>query len=239
MTDVPVLIEIVNKLATPGIAAVSALYVLRQYHRSVAWKKSDLAANMVSRLETDEELAFACRALDWGIGPLIVPERYRPLLKAASSDPDSVVAHDTWSMYVALRPRLTEETLNDPRGLIYRYCFDKLLAHLDDANRLLKGRQVCKIELNGLQYWIKKLADYRYRPNDKAGRKVRGVDVFQPFIAAYGYGGVVALGRKFGIEEWSTYESYVGNEWIEPAQLLHNPAEPVPTAGIPGEDAER
>jgi hypothetical protein len=53
------------ELATPGIAGVSALYVLRQYHRSVAWRKSHLAAGIVSRLERDEELTFTCR-LNWG-----------------------------------------------------------------------------------------------------------------------------------------------------------------------------
>jgi hypothetical protein len=40
--------------------------------------KGDLAAALMQKLESDEELAFACQALDWGTGPIMVPERYGP-----------------------------------------------------------------------------------------------------------------------------------------------------------------
>jgi len=226
MTDVPVWVEVVNKLATPAIAGVSAAYVYLQYRRSLAWKRNDLAAEIVNRVEGDEELAFACRALDWGTGPLVVPARHRPLLR--KSEDSAVVGHDTWSMYVAMRPGLSEETLRDPRGLIYRYCFDKLLSHIDHTHRLLQQGQVRLEDVHGLRYWICKLAKYSYRPTDKAGRKVRGIDVFQPFIAAYGHGGVVALGRKFAIENWSAYEDFRASKWDEQAQLLENLSDNLP-----------
>jgi hypothetical protein len=224
MAELPQWIEIVNKLATPAIAGVSALYVYLQYRRSVWLKKKDLGAYVSARLENDEELAFACHALDWGVGPLIVPVQYRPLLchrdrETHSSDINPVVEHDTWSLYLALRPRFHRETLNDPRGLIYRYCFDKLLAHIDDTHRLLQQGQLFRKDLDGFERWIRRLAEYPYLPKDRSGNLVRPKDVFQPFIARFEYFGVVSLGRKLGIEEWSTVDDYRAKAWTEPAVL--------------------
>ena len=54
------------------IAAFGALYVYRQYRRAQEWRKGDLAAALMERLESDEELAFACQALDRGTGPILV-----------------------------------------------------------------------------------------------------------------------------------------------------------------------
>ncbi len=59
-------VEIVSKLATPGIAAVSAFYVYLQYRRTKRWKATDLAATFLDKLNTDQALALACQALDWG-----------------------------------------------------------------------------------------------------------------------------------------------------------------------------
>jgi hypothetical protein len=224
MAELPQWIEIVNKLATPAIAGVSALYIYLQYRRSVWLKKKDLGANVLSRLENDEELAFACRALDWGIGPLIVPVQYRPLLcprdrETSSADINPVVEHNTWSLYLALRPRLHRETLNDPRGLIYRYCFDKLFAHIDDTHRLLRQGQLLLEDLHGLEYWVKRMSEYRHLPKDRSGNPVRPNDFFQPFIAQYGYFGVASLGRELGVEDWSTVDECRAKTWIETAVL--------------------
>jgi Zn-dependent protease with chaperone function len=76
--------DTISKLG-PLVAAVSALiaafgaaYVYFQYRRAQEWRKGDLAASLMERLVSDPELAFACQALDWGTGPIMVPERYRP-----------------------------------------------------------------------------------------------------------------------------------------------------------------
>ncbi len=67
-------IEIVSKLAPSLIAAISATYVYLQYKRAQRWKASDLAAALMERITTDQTLALACQALDWGVGPLIIPD---------------------------------------------------------------------------------------------------------------------------------------------------------------------
>ena len=82
---VPTWVEIVSKLATPGIGAISAFYVFLQYKRAQRWKATDLAATLLERLHTDQALALACQALDWGVGPLIIPDQYRPLFRSGVS----------------------------------------------------------------------------------------------------------------------------------------------------------
>jgi hypothetical protein len=187
-------VDIVNKLGTMAIAGIGAVYAYWQYRQAQIWKRSDLAATLVAQFDADEELAFACRALDWGIGPLIVPARYQPLQIDVDESQRAIMQHDTAIMYDAMRPNLQESTLKDPRGLIYRYCFDKLLSHLDHINQLVERRQLDINDLDATRYWLERLARYEYPPHghDTA-------DVFQPFIKAVGYTGVAALGRKLGV----------------------------------------
>ena len=124
--------DVISKMG-PLVAAVSALiaafgatYIYRQYRREQEWRKGDLAAALMERLESDPELAFACQALDWGLGPILVPERYRPLMKKFGMVHEEVLDHDTIVMATALEPRLNQATLESAQGLIYRHCFIKL-----------------------------------------------------------------------------------------------------------------
>src|SRR5882757_7722820 len=89
LTMVPAWVEVVAKLAVPILAFVGAVYTALQYERAKRWRAGDLATTLMTQLETDDELAFVCRVLDWGVGPLIVPERYRPLLEDIPEDKKS------------------------------------------------------------------------------------------------------------------------------------------------------
>lgn len=233
--------ELINKVATPVIAGVSAFYVYLQYRRSLWLNKKERAADVLAALENDDVLAFACRALDWGVGPLIVPERYRPLLcyrdqKIGPIDANPIIQHDTWAMYLALRPRLNPATLNEPRGLIYRYCFDKFLTHIDGAHRLLMQGQLLLEDLEGFKYWISRLSEYQYRPQDRLGRPVRRQDVFQPFIAEFDYIGVRLLGKKLGIKDWVTVDDYRAKRWTEAAALTDEDTSTILTLAERGSD---
>src|SRR3712207_6526779 len=48
--------------------------------KSVQWKRAELASSYLKDLKVNQELVFACRALDWKGGLLVVPEQLRPLL---------------------------------------------------------------------------------------------------------------------------------------------------------------
>lgn len=180
------------------------LYIYIQYRQSQVWKKNDRAADIILKLEKDEELVFACQALDFGKAPLIVPTRYRPLLRMQESENEAVIKHDTRIMQVAMEPDLLEATLSDPRGMIYRYCFDKLFSLLDDTGRLLNNGQLLLADLHDLKYWISRIAKYEYPPDG-----VQGAAIFQPFLAEYEYLGVVELGRKLDVSNWSVFEACI------------------------------
>ncbi len=158
---VPTWVEIVNKLAMPGIAAISAFYVFLQYRRAQRWKATDLAAAVLERLNTDQALALACQALDWGVGPLIIPDQYRPLFPSdVSGEAPGVMDHDPNVLSLAVQPRLNEPTLCDPRGLVYRYCFIKLFTYLDNMFRLLADGQLRKGDIDDVKYWLERLRNY-------------------------------------------------------------------------------
>jgi hypothetical protein len=187
--------DIINKLAVPTIAGVSAYYVYSQYVRTARWKAGDLAATLVAQLDTDEELALACRALDWGVGPLVVPARYRPLVESTRP---GIMDHDPRLLAVAMRPLLRPEVLEDQRGLVYRYAFDRMFTFLQNVNRLLEQGQLLLEDLHALRYWLARIAKYPYLKPGKL--------VFQPFLHAAEYEDVMKLGRKLGVEGWITAE---------------------------------
>jgi hypothetical protein len=196
---VPTWVEIVNNLATPGIAAVSAFYVFLQYRRAQRWKANDLAATLLEKLNTDQALALACQALDWGVGPLIIPDQYRPLFRSdVSGEAPGVMEHDPEVLSLAVQPMLNEPTLRDPRGLVYRYCFIRLFTYLDNMFKLLSDGQLREEDIGDIKYWLEMLRDYKYAPATKGG-----TDVFQPALRKWEYGNVVLFAQQLKVGPWS------------------------------------
>jgi hypothetical protein len=187
--QVPVGVEVVNKLGTPVIAAVSAFYVWLQYRRARRWKATDLAASLVGTLKTDAALSLACQALDWGVGPLLIPEQFRPFFpREESGEYPGVMRHDPSILALAVEPQLNAATLDEPRGLVYRHCFVRLFDHLENIAALLEDGQLRKEDLGDLKYWLTKLHDYPYAPDIG-----RGMDVFRPALEDWGYVGIAQL----------------------------------------------
>ncbi|WP_285578149.1 hypothetical protein [Geothrix limicola] len=196
--QIPEWVEIANKLATPAIGAVSAFYVFLQYRRTQKWKSKDLAATLVEKLSIDQSLSLACQALDWGVGPLIIPEEYRELFRSEGlSYLPGVMQHDPMVLCVAVKPRLDPSTLKDPRGLVYRNCFIKLFDHLETISKLLDNGQIELSDLQGLDYWLNSIRDYIYSPDGINSKRV-----FGPTIISWGYSGVFELAKKRGIVNW-------------------------------------
>jgi hypothetical protein len=205
--QVSVWVEVLSKLALPSIALVGAFYTARQYQRAKRWRAGDLAVTLITQLETDDELAFACRAIDWGVGPLVVPGRYRALLEQIPEgkknptpmERGEVIQQNPELMARALRVRLAIDPEAEAPGLVYRYCFDKLFAHLANVHRLLKTDQVKLEDLEGLKYWLERIAAYEYPPP-----RIEKHQVFQPFLEyeLFGYRGVIDLGERLGVSGW-------------------------------------
>lgn len=193
--DAPIWAESLNRLATPLIAAVSVFYAYLQYRRAQRWKATDLAASLIGKLESEPALSLACHALDWGVGPLLIPERYQPLFpRDASGEYPGVMPHDTNVLVLALKPKLNEATLRDPRGLVYRHCFIKFFNYLDNIFNLLKGGQLRKEDMADLKYWLEMIHNYPYAP-----ASVQGTEVFQPVLKYWGYTNVTLLAKEFNV----------------------------------------
>jgi len=188
--------------ASALVAAFGALYVYREYRRTQDWRKGDLAAALMQKLESDEELAFACQALDWGTGPIMVPARYRPMMKRFKMPDEAVLDHSPHVMAQALEPMLNPDTLQSAQGLIYRHCFIKLFNHLENISRLAASNQVTIDGLDGLDYWLRRIARYEYAA---AGRQN---EIFQPALAVFGYHKIPELGQRLGVTEWSVHDGY-------------------------------
>lgn len=187
--SVPDWLEVIIGLATPFIAGVSALYVCLEYRRSKRWKAGELAMALVGELDRDPTLALACQSLDWGVGPLLIPERYRAFFPPdAAGELPKLMQHDTRIMATALEPSLRQQTLSDPRGLVYRHCFVRLFEHLENIGRLLRNGQLDETDLRSLHYWLENIHAYPYAPHGVAGDKV-----FLPALKAWQYRQVTPL----------------------------------------------
>lgn len=205
--ELPIWVEIVNKLATPGIAAVSAFYVYLQYRRSQKWKAADLAQTLLQKLDSDQALALACQALDWGVGPLIIPDQYRPLFHSGEQDKTpAVMQHDPKVMCVAVEPYLDKSTLLDPRGLVYRYCFIKLFSYFDNMYKLVLTGQLFVEDISEVRFWLQRIQNYIYAPPGREGHSI-----FQPTLYAWEYNNVVSLGELLNVTGWSPEVSVEGN----------------------------
>lgn len=199
-TEVPLWAEMLNKLVTPVIAGVSAFYVWLQYQRARRWKATDLAATLVGKLETDPSLSLSCHALDWGVGPLLIPEQYRAFFpRDASGEYPGVMQHDPAVLARAVEPELNAVTLAEPRGLVYRHCFVKLFDHLESISTLLESGQLRREDLGDLRYWLEMLHEYPYAPGTPNGRQM-----FRPALKAWRYVGIAELARTLEIKGWAT-----------------------------------
>jgi hypothetical protein len=197
-----------SKLAVPVIAFAGAIYTALQFRRAKRWRAGDLAAKLSSDLTTDDELALACQAIDWAVGPLVVPLRYRAIMMGIPKDVKhptplelgEIAEHDTRIMALALEVRLSTIYLEYPLYLVYRYCFDKLFSHLSNINRLVESGQIVVKDLAAFSYWLRRLAEYEYPPDG-----VTGLQMFQRFLSysGFGYSGVIELGKKLKVTGWS------------------------------------
>jgi hypothetical protein len=179
----------VGGLATAG----GLVYTAWQLHYSridqsdnEAWRRQEFARSLVDRLSSDEELAFCTRALDWGVGPLIIPQKYRVLFgqeKEEGGNADkTIIDHDPAIMANALKPHL-DLGWKAPQALTYRYCFDAFFWYLEGIAYQVRVRNVSKEQLVGLDYYldlVRKPPYFSWTRKDGWARHP-----FRPFIKKY------------------------------------------------------
>lgn len=142
--------------------------------RNEDWRRSDVARALMLRLSSDDELAFCARALDWGVGPLLIPAKYLPLFPADQR----IMEHQPGLMAKALSINLPEGW-RLPEALAYRYSFDSFFSFLDDLRSYIEGGLIPREQFIGIDYYLKLLRSPPYLP--------RGADtrVFLNFIERF------------------------------------------------------
>jgi hypothetical protein len=159
--------------------------------KAVCWKRAELANTYLKDFNSNAELVFASRCLDWNGGKLILPET----LQAYMSDGQKFIVHDRQVFAFALRPGLKiHEMDDDPRIQIYRTSMDSFLSWLSLVASALERKLFLVEDMQDVGYWV---------------AKIKSEVVLHPFIIAYGYQDnmekLIALYRSKN----STYKNWV------------------------------
>ena len=137
--------------------------------KAVCWKRAELANSYLRDFDSNPELVFAGRCLDWNGGRLVLPENLRPYMP----DNAQIIQHDRQVFANALRPDLRIDELDeDPRIQVYRTSMDSFLSWLSLVASALDRKLFTAADMEEIGYWVAKLQ------SDPAVIK---------FVIAYGY----------------------------------------------------
>ena len=165
------------------VAAVAGAAGLFQYFRAESQKRAEFAVTQVQNLTSNETLAFCCRAVDWGVGPLIIPEKYRVLFPVGSRE---LINHDWRLMASALRPSLSDPDFSGDRSaqyLLYRYAFDEYFSYLDSIAMYRNYRIISDSDLSSVNDYVRQMRRPLYWLNQIDGLSAE--QVFGDFAEAF------------------------------------------------------
>jgi hypothetical protein len=173
--------ELKDKLTCIGLvfALIGGCVALFNAWKAVLWKRAELASGFLKQLTSDESLVFACRAMDWKAGRLVVPENLTALLH----DDARFIVHEPDVLKTAMRSNLySDEMEADARIQLYRTTMDDLLSWLSIVSTALERGLFTAYDAPEIGYWVRKIRsegyiegfidDYGYGPSQKALRKV-------------------------------------------------------------------
>ena len=157
-------------IAMVGLFAtlVGAAVALFNSWKTVCWKRAELANSYIKEFNSNDEMVFAGRCLDWEGGRLFLPEKLRAYLP----DNAQFIQHDKRVMAKALSPNLTLEGDNDPRIQIYRTSMDSFLSWLSLVASGLNRKLFLVADIEEVGYWVS---------------KIQSEPIVHGFIHAYGY----------------------------------------------------
>lgn len=137
--------------------------------KAVCWKRAELANSYLRDFDSNPELVFAGRCLDWNGGRLVLPEN----LRAYMPDNTPAIQHDRSVFVDALRPDLRiDEMDKDPRTQIYRTSVDSFLSWLSLVASALDRKLFKATDIQEVGYWV---------------AKIQSDPALANFIVAYGY----------------------------------------------------
>lgn len=151
------------------IGLVGGGVALFNSRKAVTWKRTELANSYLRDFDSNPELVFAGRCLDWNGGKLVLPENLRAYMPGNAQ----TIQHDRSVFANALRPDLSiAEIDDDPRTQIYRTSIDSFLSWLSLVASALDRKLFTAEDMGEVGYWV---------------AKIESDPVLIGFIVAYGY----------------------------------------------------
>ncbi|MER9877956.1 MULTISPECIES: hypothetical protein [unclassified Mesorhizobium] len=144
------------------------------------WRRTEFARGLVDQLSSNDELAFCTRSLEWGVGPLIIPEKHRVLFKPRRS----TFEHDQSKMSAALKADL-DVSWNAPEALTYRYCFDAFFSYIEKIRHHLHVKNVQEDQLVGLGYYLQLIREPPYLDWETAHPFLPFLDRYYPGLSGF------------------------------------------------------
>jgi len=149
----------------------------REHAENERWRRTEFSRSLIGHLSTDDELAFCARALDWGVGPLIIPQKHRALFPKDQAK----FIHDWPTLQAAVGAGL-HAGWDEPEALTYRYSFDAFFAYLESIQYYVRAERATPEQLVGLDYYLELLRKPIYAAGPAPGS---ASEVFRPFVARY------------------------------------------------------
>jgi len=137
--------------------------------KAVQWKRAELANGYLKELGSNQELVFACRAMDWNGGLLVVPDNLLPLVDGGAK----TISHEAAALKLAMKTGLTLNELKaDFRMQIYRTAIDTLLTWLNLIASALDRNLFEARDIDEVGFWV---------------HRIEQMGVFEAFIDVFGY----------------------------------------------------
>lgn len=154
------------------------------------WKRAELANTYMKDFNSNEELIFAGRCLDWNGGKLVLP----PSLRAYMPNEEKFIIHDRKIFAKALSPSLMlGEMDDDPRVQIYRTSVDSFLSWMCIVASAIDRKLFLPEDIQDVGYWV---------------AKIQSEVILHPFIYSYGYQDNINKLIKAFRRQKSTYKNW-------------------------------
>ena len=144
-----------------------------EYFRQRRESRFALAQQLIGEMDSDEMMIFAVNRLDWAAGKMPIPNYWKETVGM------SFIVPNNEKLYNALRPKLTESTVEDSSSLFQRHSFVRLFNHLEKLALLERNGNLNIRDLKSIAWIAKELVNYKY-----AG-KFEKPDYFLPAIKAW------------------------------------------------------
>ena len=141
--------------ALGALAAIAGIWFgALQYSAAQKWKKTELAAQELDKLRSDELLVISLLMLDWHTRVIRVPDAYVDPVTSRT-----LLMHNVQTMNRALGRALGEESgaTVDLETVVYIDALDRLFMYLEQVNHYLDVSLVRERDVSSLAYWLQRI----------------------------------------------------------------------------------